>query len=200
MRPRWLAAIIATLSVAVLATWGTLRAVEDRRCRGLLEEARREMDGGRYGAARARLNELLSRRPEWDEARYNLGVCEQSRQRVQAAWDAFERVPKDSPWAGWSDVRRSRIAMDRGRFSDCEDLLFRATARPGPHRAEARWGLVLLLRMQGRFDEAKRCLQAGFDQMSSPVTTLQRLYKIDNDPFPIEGVRRGLDRAGAGTR
>ena len=162
---------------------------------GLLEEARREMDGGRYGSARARLNELLSRRPEWDEARYNLGVCEQARQRVQAAWDAFERVPTDSPWAGWSDVRRSRIAMDRGRFSECEDLLLRAAARPGPHGPRRRWGLVLLLRMQGRFDEARRCLQAGFDQMTSPVTTLQRLYKLDVDPFPIEGVRRGLDRA-----
>ncbi len=153
------------------------------------------MDGGRYGTARARLSELLSRRPDWDEARYNLGVCELARQRVQAAWDAFEQVSKDSQWAGWSEVRRSRIAMDRGRFSECEELLLGAAARPGPHTAEARWGLVLLLRMQGRFDEARRCLQAGFDQMSSPVTTLQRLYKLDVAPFPIEGVRRGLDRA-----
>src|SRR5262249_17954025 len=51
------------------------------------------------------------------------------------------------------------------------------------------------LRMQGRFDEARRCLQAGFDQMTSPVATLRRLYKLDVDPFPIEGVRRALDRA-----
>src|SRR5262249_22601789 len=49
--------------------------------------------------------------------------------------------------------------------------------------------------MEGRFDEARRCLQAGFAQMTSPVTTLRRLYKIDVDPFPIEGVRRALDRA-----
>lgn len=69
-----------------------------------------------------------------------------------------------------------------------------AAARPGPHVAEARWGLVLLLRMEGRFDEARRCLQAGFHQMTSAVTTLRRLYKMDVNPFPIEGVRRGLDR------
>ncbi len=195
MRPKRVALMIAMVGVAILAIWGTLRAMEDRRCRSLLEEARREIDGERYGTARARLTEILKRRPGWDEARYHLGVCELARQRVQAAWDAFEGVSADSPWAGWSDVRRSRIAMDRGRYAECEDLLVRAAARAGPHVAEARWGLVLLLRMEGRFDEARRCLQAGFDQMSSPVTTLQRLYKLDFDSFPIEGIRWGLDRA-----
>ena len=157
----------------------------------LLEEAKREIAGERFGSARVRLSELLARRPGWDEAWYNLGVCEQARQRPQAAWEAFDRVSASSDWAGWSDVRRSRIAMDRGRFAECEDLLIRAARTPGPHVAEARWGLVLLLRMQGRFDEAARCLQAGFDQMSSPVETLRRLYKLDVDSFPIEGVRRG---------
>src|SRR5206468_9309872 len=95
---------------------------------------------GRYARAQARLSELLARRPGWDEARYNLGVCEQARQRVQAAWDAFERVPAGSPWAGWSDVRRSRIALDRGRFAESEDLLLHAAARPGPARMWPRRG------------------------------------------------------------
>jgi tetratricopeptide (TPR) repeat protein len=194
MRPRWVALIIAVV-VGLLASWGILRAAEDRRCRALLARALREIDGRNLDAARTHLGEVLAHRPAWDEARYHLGVCEQAGRRVQAAWDAFARVSPDSPWAGWSDVRRSRIAMDRGRFTECEDLLRRAAARPGPHVAEARWGLVLLLRMEGRFDEARRCLQAGFDQMSSRVVTLQRLYKLDVDPFPVEGVRRGLEGA-----
>jgi tetratricopeptide (TPR) repeat protein len=183
-------------AAAVLAAWSAWRAIDERQCRTLLEEARREMDSGRYGTARTLLSELLARRPSSDEARYNLGVCEQARDRPGAAWDALAGVSPLSPWAGWSDVRRSRIAMDRGRFSDCEDLLNHAVARPGPHLAEARWGMVLLLRMEGRFDEATRCLQAGFEQMSSPVVTLERLYKLDIDPFPIEGIRQALDRAG----
>ena len=161
MRPKRVALIIATVAAAIAAIWGTLRAVEDRRCRSLLAEARLEMDGGRYGTARAQLAELLKDRPAWDEALYHLGVCEQARRRAQAAWDAFEAVPENSPWSGWSDVRRSRIAMDRGRFAECEDLLIRAAARPGPHAAEARWGLVLLLRMQGRFDEARPASRRG---------------------------------------
>ncbi len=195
MRPKRVALIITGLLIAVAAIWGTLRAAENRRCLNLLEEAKREVAGEHFGSARVHLSELLARRPGWDEAWYNLGVCEQARQRPQAAWDAFNRVSAKSDWAGWSDVRRSRIAMDGGRFSECEDLLIRAARTPGPHMAEARWGLVLLLRMQGRFDEATRCLRAGFDRMTSPVETLRRLFKLDTDSFPIEGVRRGLDRA-----
>ena len=68
--------------------------------------------------------------------------------------------------------------------------------RAGPHVAEARWGLVLLLRLEGRFQEARHWLEDGFDEMTSPVETLRRLYKLDVDPFPIEGVRTALDRAG----
>jgi thioredoxin-like negative regulator of GroEL len=188
--------VIVAGTLAVVAIWGMLRAIEERQCRASLEEAKREMNEGRHVRARARLAELLVRRPGWDEAWYNLGVCEQARQQAQAAWDAFEKVPSESQWAGWSEVRRSRIALDRGRFTACEDLLRNAAARPGPHRGEARWGLVLLLRMQGRLDEARRCLQAGFDQMSSPVVTLQRLYKLDAAAFPTEGIRRALERAG----
>ena len=50
--------------------------------------------------------------------------------------------------------------------------------------------------MEGRFEEARRWLEDGFDAMTSPVETLQRLYKLDVDPFPIEGVRTALERAG----
>ena len=86
--------------------------------------------------------------------------------------------------------------MDRGRFTECETLLRQAAGAPGSHVAEARWGLVLLLRMEGRFEEAHRWLEDGFDVMTSPVETLQRLYRLDVDPFPIDGVRTALERAG----
>src|SRR5262245_51580298 len=115
MRPKWVALVAGACAIAVLAIWGTVRAVEERRGRALLEDAKRELDAVRYGTAQLRLTDLLRRRPGWDEARYYLGVCEQGRRRAQAALDAFEQVPDGSPWAGWSAVRRSRIEMDRGR-------------------------------------------------------------------------------------
>ena len=67
----------------------------------------------------------------------------------RAALEVLERVPPGSSWSGWSDVRRSRLEMDRGRFTECERLLRQAARLPGPHVAEARWGLVLLLRIGG---------------------------------------------------
>jgi enediyne biosynthesis protein E4 len=192
---RRVAFVLLLSSVAVGVLWGSVHAVMERRSRALLEQAKQDMSAGRYALARSRLIKLVAQRPAWDEALYHLGVCEQARNRPAAALEILERVPHDSPWSGWSDVRRSRLEMDRGRFVECERLLRQGARLPGPHVAEARWGLVLLLRMQGRFAEARRWLQDGFDVMTSPVETLQRLYKLDVDPFPIEGVSAALERA-----
>jgi len=180
----------------VTLIWGGVHALAERRYQADLAAAVTDMNAGRYAKARSRLTELVAQRPTWGEAAYQLGVCEQARGRTEAALDALARVPRDSERAGWSDVRSSRLEMDRGRFARCEELLVLAAATAGSHVAEARWGLVLLLRMEGRFDEARRWLEDGFDQMSSPIVTLRRSYKLDIDPFPIEGVRRALERAG----
>jgi tetratricopeptide (TPR) repeat protein len=188
--------VVLAGGIAVAAVWGALRHAEDRKLRAQLAEATQAMSEGRYASARSRLVSLLESRPGWDEAVYNLGICEQARNRADTAIAAFERVSPRSPWAGWSAVRRSRLEMDRGRFAECERLLLEAAAIPGPHVAEARWGMVLLLRQQGRFDEARRWLEGGFDVMTSAVETLRRLYKLEVDPFPVEGMRRGLKRAG----
>jgi tetratricopeptide (TPR) repeat protein len=196
MRLRRVAFVVGLGSIAVGVVWATVHTIMERRSRALLEQAKQDMSAGRYTLARTRLAELVARRPGWDEALYQLGVCEQARNRPAAALEVLERVPPDSPWSGWSDVRRSRLEMDRGRFAECERLLRQAARLPGPHVAEARWGLVLLLRMEGRFEEARCWLEDGFDVMTSPVETLQRLYKLDVDPFPIEGVRTALERAG----
>ena len=155
------------------------------------------MDGGHYGTARARLTEILKRRPAGTRPGTTWASASRPGSGHRPPGTTFEGVSgrirpgpagamsagPGSPWtaAGSPSARTCSV---------------RAAARAGPHVAEARWGLVLLLRMEGRFDEARRCLQAGFDQMSSPVATLQRLYKLDVDSLPIEGIRRGLDRAG----
>jgi tetratricopeptide (TPR) repeat protein len=196
MRQKRVALVVFSGLIAVAAIWGILRHVEDRKLKAQLDQATRAMSEGRYATARTRLVKVLASRPGWDEAVYHLGVCEQARDRPELAIEAFQRVSPSSPWAGWSAVRLSRLEMDRGRFAECERLLLRAAAIPGAHAAEGRWGVVLLLRQQGRLDEARRWLQEGFDVMTSPVDTLRRLYKLDVDPYPVEGVRRGLERAG----
>src|SRR5947209_12841340 len=178
MRSRRIGIALGTSLVCMVAGWGFWKARENGKCQSLLSIARAEMAQGRYALARTALIELLSRRPRWDEAAYELGVCEAARKRPLAAIEAWAQIPETSSLSGWAQVRRSRIEMDRGRWVDCEALLRSAAGRPGPHRAEARWGLVLLLRLEGRFDEAKRWLEDGFDVMTDPVLTLQRLYKL----------------------
>ena len=196
MRTRWIRIALALGLISFIAVWGAWSSYNQRRCRELLARARDEMSQNRWGPARATLIEVLNRRPGWDEALYELGVCEQARGRPRAAADFWDKVPSSSPLEGWIEVRRSRIEMDRGRFDACEALLRSAANRVGTHRAEARWGLVLLLRLEGRLEEAKRWLEEGFEQMSDPVVTLLRLYRLDHDPYPTEGVRQALERAG----
>ena len=70
------------------------------------------MGAGRFGLARRRLTELVARRPGWGEALYQLGVCEQARNRPDAAVEMFERVPPDSEWIGLE--RRAAIAAGDG--------------------------------------------------------------------------------------
>jgi tetratricopeptide (TPR) repeat protein len=196
MRPRW-TWVLSTLGLfSLLAVFGGWNLLEKQRDRSVLAVARDAMREGRWTSARADLSALLKRRPGWDEALYELGVCELARGRKQAALDAWSQVPENSPLQGWILVRRSRIEMDQGRFDACESLLRLAADRAGRHRAEARWGMVLLLRLEGRLTEARDWLQQGFDQMTDPVETLQRLYRLDHDLFPSEGVRQSLDRAG----
>ena len=196
MRPRWFGIGLALCLISSAVGWSVWKRRQEARLQLLLADARKEMAQGRYALARTALIDLLDRRPRWDEAAYELGVCEAARKRPLAAIEAWAQIPETSSLSGWAQVRRSRIEMDRGRWVDCEALLRSAAGRLGPHRAEARWGLVLLLRLEGRFDEAKRWLEDGFDVMTDPVLTLQRLYKLDADPFPTEGVSQALDRAG----
>ena len=186
---RRVAVVLVASAMALGAIWVTLQSVLERRARAELEVAKQDLTRGRYALARNRLAELISRRPGWDEACITWEFASRPatgrRSRARRFWSESR-----SGRAGRRGAMSAmRLELDRGRFSECERLLRRAAGVTGPHVAEARWGLVLLLRMEGRFDEARRWLQDGFDLMTSPVETLQRLYKLDVDPFPIEGVR-----------
>jgi tetratricopeptide (TPR) repeat protein len=81
-------------------------------------------------------------------------------------------------------------------LSEAEALLEAALRRPGPHRVEALDSLIRLLRSEGRFSEARARFVASLPEAPDPVATLRRLNQLDLEPFPTEGVRVYLDRAG----
>jgi tetratricopeptide (TPR) repeat protein len=174
---------------------GAVWAWEVRRLHTALEQAKRDLAAGRYARAHRALAELAAQWPADGEVAYQLGLCQQARGRTDAALAAWARVPTDSPFAGWAAARRARVEMSRGRLAAAEALLIQSLEHPGSHRDEARWGLVLLLREQGRFAEARRLYLAGIDLARDAVPTLVELYKLDHDPFPTEGVRQAMESA-----
>ncbi len=141
---RWTRIALVLGLVSLIALWSAWGAYTQRQSQALLARARDEISHQRWGVARTALTEVLRRRPGWDEALYELGVCEEARGRAREANEAWDQVQTGSPWAGWIEVRRALAAMDQGRFEECETLLRSAAARAGTQRAEARWGLVLL--------------------------------------------------------
>src|SRR5262245_54183757 len=81
MRRSHVALIVGIGTVALGATWGTISTMDERRARSELEAAKKEMSAGRFSLARNRLTDLVARRPSWGDALYQLGVCEQARNR-----------------------------------------------------------------------------------------------------------------------
>jgi enediyne biosynthesis protein E4 len=194
MGPRWLwlGAALAIASLIGIGVW----VREERRFRADLDQAKRELQAGRAATARRQLADLAVRRPGQADVLYHLGLSEHVLGRTDAALAAWSRVRRDSPHAGWAAVHWAGVEQSRGRFSTAEGLLRRAVDTPGSHVPSARWDLVKLLRLQGRFDEARRLLESGFATLPDRVDTLRRLYKLDVDPFPIDGVRQYLEASG----
>src|SRR4051812_18422250 len=67
MRRLWIGAGVGVVLIVLGGASVAWRAHAERQCRGLLDEARREMERGRYGAARLTLLGLRDRRPGWGD-------------------------------------------------------------------------------------------------------------------------------------
>ena len=184
---------LVLVGVMFWAVW----AWQLRQLRVSLEQAKRDLAEGRYAVARRELVKLDSHWSADGEVAYELGLCEQARGRTEAAVAAWSRVPAGSPFAGWAAARRAKAEMSRGRLVEAEEQLVKSLQFPGTHREEARRGLVLLLREEGRFAEARRWYLEGIDLERDPASAVRYLYQLDNDPFPTEGIRQAMDSAGS---
>jgi thioredoxin-like negative regulator of GroEL len=182
---------LAGLGLIAAASWG----VGEVRALAALDQARRDVAGGRMGSARVALLRLAGRRPGWDEVHYQLGLCHRAEGRPDDAIAAWRRVGPRSPFAGRAALFAARLALDLGRMEEAEELLLAAIGTDGPDRKDARWDLVRLLRLEGRFDEARHRYEAGIAGQTDEPAMLRMLHRLDVEPFPVEGVRRFLDRA-----
>lgn len=83
MRARWTRLAFALGLLILIGLWWGWRVYNRKQGEKLMAIAREEMSHNRWRTARAALTEVLNRRPGWDEAVYELGVCELAGGRVR---------------------------------------------------------------------------------------------------------------------
>jgi tetratricopeptide (TPR) repeat protein len=197
MRLRWLwLGLVLVVGVAVMAVLAW-RAIEQRRWRQDLEQAKREVAAGEYARARRRLVELVARHPDEGEPHFLFGVCERARGQIEAAVAAWARVPEQSPFAAAAAFERGRAEIDRGRFAAAERVLQTALRDPRAESLPIRGLLAPLLWYQGRQDEAIELVEAEWPHARpAEAPGLLRLHiALSSGSAIAEGTRKILERA-----
>jgi tetratricopeptide (TPR) repeat protein len=174
-------AAVCVLGLVSAAGWFGWNHVDGGRYRSEVEAAKRRLVAGDVLGARERLASASSRWPGRGEAEILLGACEQALGRDDAAEAAWSRVKAGTPSAADASMFRARLALSRHRMADAERLLPAALSANGRLGIEARESLLLLLKLQGRYDEARRLVRDGWDHYPDRVGTLQQLWRLDTD-------------------
>ncbi len=189
----------ALAAVGLLAlAWGTFRAGAGWWYRAELSRVDREVAAGRFDPARGRLARLSRFWPGEAGIHYQVGLLEQAAGNPERAMAAWARVAPGSPLA--AKASRSRDLMlqqyhDRGQFAELEQLLETDRRGTGPGAVAAGEALARLLRLEGRYDEARRLLRDEWERAPDPTRTLRDLWMLDAEPVPFEMVRKVLDEA-----
>ena len=93
-------------------------------------------------------------------------------------------------------LSRGRLATEIGRYRLAETCLERASRAGDEVAGEARRLLAHLHWITGRHGEYRRFLRREFDHTRDPAESLRLLWSLDHEPYPIEGMRQTLEKAG----
>jgi len=196
--------LVLALSIFTAALcWGGWRSWEVRRYRRAMAEIDEEMEKDRNGLAARDLIALLSWKPNSDEARYLLGVCEASRLRTRQADEAWSRIPPGSEFAPQAIQGRMQLQMELGRLAEAEQIVKNALADPRIDGSSLPILLGPVYCQQGRLEETLRLLQTRWEALnqagrgaSEPAINLVRAHiELRLNPIPIEAIRTALDHA-----
>ncbi len=197
MRKRlWLTSILVLGAMAMgLAAWGVTRVLAAREFRSTLNQVKREIAAGQYGAARARLIWLSPSRDGSGEVDYQLGICELNRGRFDEARAAWERVPPEGSFGARAALERAMLAMSSGQLTRAEEILT-AARRPatGADAPTLLRGLQLVYHIEGRIDEVRRAIVESWADSESPAEVVKQLARLDEAPLPLEMIRRVLEK------
>jgi thioredoxin-like negative regulator of GroEL len=173
-----------------------------RRTHVELDEAREEMQAGLFSLARKRLIRLAAERPHEAEIAFLLGRCEAVRGQADAAIKQWARIPPDSEWASRAALGSAQAALPLGRFVDAERVLRAGLQRSSPELPEMVHLLLIILRQQGRNDEARQVVESLWQDkarlpakyMAARLAMLRQYMELEFEPFPSELYLSELDR------
>ncbi|MFO0908030.1 MAG: FG-GAP-like repeat-containing protein [Isosphaeraceae bacterium] len=189
------------LAVAGLAGWLAF----ERWYANTLAASRQRVAQGEFAAALPDLRWLAWWRPGHAEVAYQLGLCERAAGRLDAAFAAWSRVPRNAPEYPLAALERARTEVDHGRFEPAEQMLREALGqRESAGTATLRHELIQLLYREGRLDEAGPLLEKGWEAAwreagpSSPqaLELLHAHRALDLEAYPVARVQEELDAAG----
>jgi tetratricopeptide (TPR) repeat protein len=144
----------AGLAVALPALWALTRdAAPESRWRAIEERIGRKD----WGGAERRLGRWLAGNPGDGRAWLSLGSVYGMLGREGDAGDAYRRVPAGDPAWGRAQVLLAELAVKGHRCAEAE-AIYRGVAERNPEDVKARAGLVHLLLIQRRVDEARSVL------------------------------------------
>jgi enediyne biosynthesis protein E4 len=190
MRSIWLWSALGLGSIVV--AWGGWYWVEEKRYGRELEQAEADLASGRIHVARQRLVGLMKMRPKSGEVAYQLGLCEEKLGHLEAAITAWSGVGPDSPVFIKASIGRVLTLMNSGRYSPAEELLATIPRTTGPYAAHVRQQIELLLRIEGRTEEARDLIVEAWRGAADPSDVLKRLYVLENTTFPVDFVKLSL--------
>jgi tetratricopeptide (TPR) repeat protein len=191
-RQVWIGLVLSAGLLVALGIAG-VRAIEARRLRTGLTEARKELAAGRYSTARSKLLELKRAGTSDGEVLYLLGQCELHQGRRDAALEAWAQVPSSSRWAVSAALQRGMVLLDAEQFSRAEDALVSARqyAKAGD-TVRVLQALAMLYEIEGRTGEMRAALVETWQYSDKPAALVQKLSKQDTVPLAVGTLRKAL--------
>jgi enediyne biosynthesis protein E4 len=195
MRTRWVCLLFLAAGSIVLGL-AALWIFGEWRFQAGLKRAKADIESSRFEKAGRWLAAQSTSRARDAEVAFLLGLCEAKAGRPEAALTAWARVPFKSPLGANAALGRAEtMVQDLGRFADAEIVLTDALASIGPREPQLRNLFDQLLFWEGRLDEARRSIQAGWNISTNRAADLRSLWTIDGAVLTVERMQTVIEQA-----